>query len=93
MSRTEILHGWLSISKPIRPGWLLTESLLSSMNALHGVFRIPLAGVAGGLCADREPELGLRASHHELQIIGRLAGGHVHGEFALSSDAARVRGI
>ena len=31
MSRTEILHGWLSISKPMSPGWLLTESLLSSM--------------------------------------------------------------
>jgi hypothetical protein len=31
ISRTEILHGWLSISKPISPGWLLTESLLSSM--------------------------------------------------------------
>ena len=29
--RTEILQGWLSISKPIRPGWLLTEFLLSSM--------------------------------------------------------------
>jgi hypothetical protein len=29
--RTEILQGWLSISKPMRPGWLLTESLVSSI--------------------------------------------------------------
>jgi hypothetical protein len=32
MFRTEILHGSLSISKPMNPGWLFTESLLSSMN-------------------------------------------------------------
>lgn len=32
ISRTEIFDGWLSISNPIRPGWLFTESLLSSMN-------------------------------------------------------------
>ena len=38
---TEILHGWLSISNPINPGWLFTESLLSSMKiAINWPFMI-----------------------------------------------------
>src|SRR5579862_911096 len=46
-----------------------------SKNALHGVLGVPLAGVGCSLRADREPEVGLRARHHKLQVVRWQSGG------------------